>query len=165
MTRLFFALLLVTVTIAQATILPPLNVLDVGPNFVLVLLLVWSAHKGVGEGVLWAFGLGLLLDILTMEPFGVNGLALIPVAVIGGVSNRPLFHSGIIIPMLLVVLATFVYQLVGGLAAAALGHGYALSMTVRLGLLTAFLNMMVVPLAYLVVLVMDRMGVRRAARA
>lgn len=142
-----------------------LNVLDVGPNLALVLILVWSAHKGVPEGVIWAFFLGILLDLLTIIPLGSSSLALIPVAVVGGLSRQRLFHSGVIIPMLLVVLATLIYQLVSSLVGATLGMSYSLGMSARLGMLTALLNMMMVPLIYLVVMILDRFGVGRAARA
>ncbi len=165
MTRLFFALTLVMVAIAQATILPALNVFRIGPNLCLVLLLVWSGLRGVPEGIVRAFPLGLLFDILSFAPLGSHGLALLPVAVIGGLAQRRLFHRGIIVMMLPVISATFAHQIVASLLAVTSGHGYGFSAIARLGLLTALLNVVVAPPIYLVVLVMNRMGVGRAATA
>jgi rod shape-determining protein MreD len=164
-TRLFFALTLVMVAIAQATILPALNVFGIGPNLCLVLLLVWSGLRGVSEGIVWAFPLGLLFDILSLAPLGSHGLVLLPVAVIGGLAQRRLFHSGIIVMMLLVISATFARQIVASLLPIASGLGFGFAASTRPGLLTALLNMVVVPPIYLVVLVMNRMGVGRAATA
>jgi len=45
------------------------------------------------------------------------------------------------------------------------GTSYPLLASVRLGILTALLNVLVVPPMYLFVLLMERMGVGRAARA
>lgn len=165
MTRLFFGLILILTAFAQATIFPAVNVLGIGPNLVLVLVLVWASLRGTPEALLWIFPLGLLLDFLTLDPLGTNGLALVPVALIGGLARRRLLHSGVIIPMIAVVAATLAHQLVGLAIAAAVGPYTPLSGSIRLALLMALLNMVVVPLLYLAVQLMERMGVGRAARA
>ncbi|MBX6341508.1 MAG: rod shape-determining protein MreD [Thermomicrobiaceae bacterium] len=165
MTRLFFALILIFTAIAQATVLQALNVLGIAPNLVLVFLLVWSGLRGATEGLLWAFPLGLLLDLLTLDPLGSNGLALIPVALIGGLARRRVLHSGVIVPMLLVVAGTLAHQVAASLVGAAVGGGYSLGASARLGLLTALLNVVVVPPLYVVLLLLERLGVGRAARA
>lgn len=164
MTRLFFALVLVAITIAQATFLPAINVLGIAPNLALVLILVWSALWGIPEGLLWAFPLGILLDLLSLDPIGTNGLALVPVAIIGGLARQRFFHSGLIVPMVLVVAATLGHQLVSSIVGAAVGYGFSLGAILRLGIMTALLNMMVVPILYFVVLILERAGVGRAAR-
>src|SRR5262245_36513159 len=84
LTRAFFALLLISLATVQATFVPALGVFGVFPDFVLVFLLIWSAARGVGEGLIWAFGLGIWLDLLTMDPLGTHAIALLVVAVIGG---------------------------------------------------------------------------------
>lgn len=165
MTRLFFALTLLIVAIAQATILPAFNVYGIGPNLCLVLLLVWSGLRGVPEGLIWAFPLGLLFDFLSLAPLGSHGLALAPVAMIGGLARQRVFHSGILVMMLLVITATLAHQLVATFVAAAGGQGYGLAAAARLGFLTALLNMVAVPPVYLVIRIMDRLGVGRAAPA
>ena len=164
-TRLIFALVIAIVAIAQAAFIPAINVLSIGPNIVLVLVLTWSADRGMAEGVIWTFPVGILLDLLALDPLGSNTLALMPVAVIGGLSRRRLFHSGVIIPMLLVIVATIVHQIIGAVVASATGLNYSLGITIRLSVLTALLNVAIVPLLYIGVAVLDRVGVVRASRA
>jgi len=164
-TRLFFALILIITAFVQITVFPIVNVLGIGPNLILVLVLVWSGLRGTPEGLLWVFPLGLLLDVLTLDPLGSNGLALVPVALIGGLARRRLFHSGVIIPLVAVVAATLAHHIVTLLVSLLAGTSYPLLASVRLGILTALLNVLVVPPMYLFVLLMERMGVGRAARA
>ena len=165
MTRVIFALAIAFVAIAQAAFIPAINVLSIGPNIVLVLILVWSADRGIAEGVIWTLPVGILLDLLALDPIGSNTLALLPVAIIGGLARRRLFHSGVIIPMVLVVAATIVHQLIGAIVSSATGLSYSLGVTVRLSVLTALLNVAMVPLIYLIVAILDRLGVVRASRA
>lgn len=151
--------------LAQAALIPAINVLTIGPNIVLVLILVWSAERGIPEGVIWTLPVGILLDLLALDPFGSNTLALIPVAIIGGMARRRLFHSGVIVPMLLVVVATVVHQIVGAIVSSLTGSTYSISVVVRLSLLTALLNVAMVPLLYIGIALLDRLGVVRASRA
>ena len=151
--------------LAQAALIPGINVLGIGPNIVLVLILVWSAERGIPEGVIWALPVGILLDLIALDPLGSNTLALIPVAVIGGLARRRLFHSGVIIPMLLVVVATVVHQIVGAIVSSLTGSVYSISVIARLSLLTALLNVALVPILYIGIALLDRLGVVRASRA
>jgi rod shape-determining protein MreD len=156
MARFLFALLLLSTALLQATFFPALNLLTVLPDFALVLLLIWSATHGVAEGMLWAFGLGIWLDVLTLEPLGNHALALLVVAILGGLTRGRLFRSGAILPLLAVIVATLAYNLVMLIMAAIGGSaGDAVSL-IRLALMTALLNALLVPIAYGVLLVFDR---------
>jgi rod shape-determining protein MreD len=163
-TRLIFALAIATLAFAQAALIPAVNVLSIGPNFVLVLIMVWSAERGIAEGVIWALPVGILLDLLAIDPLGSNALALIPVAIIGGLARRRVFQSGVIIPMLLVLAATVAHQATASVIAVATGSSVSLLGTARLAILTALLNVAVVPLLYVGAAILDRLGVIRASR-
>ena len=159
MTRLFFALLVATAALSQGTLLPELGLLEVLPNLVLVLLLVWSALRGIAEGVVWVFGTGLLLDLLAMDPLGTNGLALLVAAVLGGgPGRRRFFHSGMIFPILLTMLATVGYAAVIMLLRGLDDSGAMLpaGAIVRLTFLQSLLNGLLVPPLYLVAGWIDR---------
>jgi rod shape-determining protein MreD len=156
MARIFFACLLVFAALVQATVLPSLNVLAILPDVTLVLLLVWSALRGIPEGVVWAFGLGLLLDVIALDPFGANGLALIGVAVLGGLARRRFFHSNLIVPIVVAVAATFVHALVLLLVRSAEGSSLPLASVMRVVFLQALLNSIFVPPLYLLAGTMDR---------
>lgn len=161
MARFVFALLLVVAALAQATILPALGPVGVVPNLVLVLLLVWSAIRGVVEGLLWVFAVGLLLDLLALDAVGTNGLALLVVALAAGPARRRFFHSGMVFPLLLAILTTVGHALALTLLRAA-GDGWAMppaAAVARLALLQALLNALLVPLLYVVAGRMNRWGV------
>lgn len=148
MARSLFGLLILVIALSQATLVPQWNPLLVSPNLVLVALLVWCALRGTAEGLIWVFGTGLMLDVLSMDRFGTNGLALLIVAVVAGPARRRLFHSGLIFPILLVLLATFVHAFVlNTLRGGAVG-----TMTV----LQALLHALLIPPIYFVVRRMDR---------
>jgi rod shape-determining protein MreD len=148
MTRLWFAVLLVLMGTAQSTILSVTNLFGIAPNVVLVLVLLLSRRYGVREGVVWAFGAGIMLDLLALDPLGSNGLALIPVAMIGAVAQRPMLQSGLLLTMLLVLLATLAHFSVASIIDTLIGTGYSFLVSIRLGLITAFLNALVVPPLY-----------------
>jgi rod shape-determining protein MreD len=109
MTRPVFGLLLVVAAVLQTALLPRWQLLAVTPGLVVVLILAWSAYRGLPEALIWVFAAGLLLDILGLDRLGANALALLPVAMLGGLSRGRFFHSALVFPMVLAFLATFVY--------------------------------------------------------
>lgn len=161
MARLFFGLLLAVTALLQATFLPALNMLSVLPDFALILLLLWSATHGAYEGLFWAFGLGLWLDFLTMDLLGTHALALMIVALVGGLTRGKLFRSGAILPLITVVIATMGYSLVVLLMNVMAGQNVDAISVTRLALMTSLLNALLVPVAYGVLLVIDRLMPRR----
>lgn len=156
MARIIFALCLFFAALIQATVLPAIDVVEVLPDVTLVLLLVWSALRGTPEGLLWAFGLGLFIDILALDPLGTNGLALLGVAIMGGVSRRRFFHNTLILPLVLAVAATMVHALVLLLLRSGEGAGLPVSSVFRLIFLQALLNAMFVPPLYVIAGWMER---------
>lgn len=157
MARVLFAAALLLAALAQAALLPASGAM-VLPNLVLVLLLVRGALRGVGEVLLWIAGAGLLLDVLALDPIGLNGLALLPVGVIGALARRRFFQSGVLFPMLLAVGATVAHAIVLAGLRAVLGDGaIPLPGAGRLVLLQALLNALLVPPAYWLVAWLHRM--------
>jgi rod shape-determining protein MreD len=164
MPRVVFALLLVVAALMQATILPQLGAVAILPDVVLVLLLVWSGVRGVGEGLIWVFVVGLVLDLLAMDPIGSNGLALLPAALLAGLARRRFFHSGMIFPLMLAMLVTIAHALLLTLLRGLGTNGATLpaAAVVRLTLLQALLNGLLVPPLYLVAGWMDRWMMEKA---
>jgi rod shape-determining protein MreD len=146
MTRPIFGLMLVFAALLQTALLPRWQLLAVTPGVVVVLLLGWSAYRGVPEGLAWVFAAGFLLDILGLDRLGANALALLPVALIGGLSRGRFFHSALVFPMVLAMAATFLY--VGTLLGlrGILGEGGdPIQVVGRVTLLQALLNALMVP--------------------
>ncbi len=155
MARFVFGLLVVIVAFAQATILPALVPMDVLPDVTLVLLLLWSALRGVPEGALWVFGVGLLLDLLALDRLGTNGLALLVVALMAGLARRRFFHSGLVFPIVLALAATIGHALVLLLLRGIANVG-PIGINQGVILLHALLNALLVPPLYPVAARMDR---------
>jgi rod shape-determining protein MreD len=156
MARFLFASLLAFSALSQATIMPSMHLLEVLPDVTLVLLLVWSALRGLPEGLVWAFGLGLFIDILALDPLGTNALALLGVALLGGLARKRFFQSTLVVPILLAVVATVVHALVLLLLRSGEGTGLPISSVIRLVFLQSLLNSIFVPPLYLVAGWMER---------
>lgn len=156
MDRLLFAISLMSVALLQATFVPATNWLNIVPDVALVLLLVWSSSRGIEEGVVWALGLGLWLDFLTLDLLGSHVLPLMVVAVIGGLAQGRLFRSGLVLPAMAVIGATLAHRIVDILVRVLTGHVVIVPAEIRLAVLAALLNVLLVPLVYGFVLIMDR---------
>jgi hypothetical protein len=88
MAAVVLAISLVFFAFMQATVFPSSDLIGIFPDVTLVIILVWSAVRGVREGLLWAFLVGILLDTLALDPLGGNALALLPVVLLGALSHR-----------------------------------------------------------------------------
>jgi rod shape-determining protein MreD len=78
-TRIVIAALIWLFALAQGPIIRALFPLDVTPNLVLVLVILWAGYMGMREGIAWAFIAGLLLDLLLFAPLGAHAFALMAV--------------------------------------------------------------------------------------
>jgi len=154
--RVSFALLLALTALLQATFLPAAGLVAIFPDFALILLLLWSASRGMVEGMTWALGLGIWLDLLTLDRLGTHGLSLLVVAVIGGLAGRRLFHSGVVLPIVTVAAATLAAGLVSIVVTRFGGDAAGGLAMMRPIVATAFLNALLVPVAWFVLLVVDR---------
>lgn len=156
MARILFGGVLLVVALAQATVVPANNPIALQPNVALVLILVWSALRGLPEGLTWAFALGILLDVLAVDPLGTNALALLPVVLLAGATRRRFFQSTLIFPMALAVVATVLHAVGLLLLRGGATEAISLSTLLRFILLQAVLNTIFVPPLYLVAAAMNR---------
>ncbi len=152
MARVSLALIMVAAALLQTAVLPGIGRFVVLPNLIVVLVLVTAARRGVVEGLIWSFAGGLLLDVLALDSIGVNMLALAPVVLISGLARKRHFHSNILIPMLLAIVATLAYAVVVTAIRGVSVGGFAPPITVlRLTFLQALLNALLVPPLYMLV--------------
>jgi rod shape-determining protein MreD len=149
MARLTVALLLVSAAFAQAAVLPIAWPLEVAPNVVVALLFLWSLRRGVREAVAWAFGMGVLLDLLALDPLGANGLALLPAVLLGPPARRRFFQSGLVVPIVLAGCATAASGVVLVVLRGAVGdEPVALTTALRVIVPRAIMGALLVPLLY-----------------
>lgn len=149
MSRTIFGVLLVVAVFAQAAVLPDVLPIEIVPGPVLVLIFLWSARRGVQEAAFWAFGIGLLLDLLALDPLGANGLAMLGAVVLGGASRRRFFQSALVVPVVLAMAASLLYGLVLlGLRGALDGTDVSPASAMRVLAPQALLNGILVPVLY-----------------
>jgi rod shape-determining protein MreD len=156
MPRISFAIFLVLMALLQTTVLPMGHFIGITPDLVLVSLLLWSTSREPREGLAWAFGIGIFLDLLTISPLGSTALALLPVAVTGWLGRSRFFQSGLLFPLLITMAATLTHSLALLLLAPLTGNHLNVIAAMRLALLGALLNAVVVPPLYLIVQILDR---------
>lgn len=165
MPRITFAIFLILMALIQTTVLPMGRIIGITPNLILVSLLLWSATREPTEGLAWAFGIGIFLDLLTLSPLGSTALALLPVVLIGWLSRGRFFQSGLLFPLLLTMAATVVHTLalliVAWLLAAFRLNTAVSGLTnplavLELATLGALLNAIIAPPLYLVVQLVNR---------
>ena len=162
MRRIIFAVLAAFLALVQASFFPASGLIGMYPDLTLVFLLVWSAHHGVDEGLWMAFGLGLWLDVITMDTLGTHVLSLLPVAVIGALASWRLLRSGMMLPILAVIAATIASAFVATVLLALGGNAPEPFAATRLAIATALLNAIIVPFAWGVTLIIDRWVPRHA---
>lgn len=146
MARPVFAALLIVAALLQTALLPRWQILAVTPGLVVVLILGWSAYRGLPEALAWVLAAGLLLDILGLDTLGANAMALLPVAVLGGLARGRFFHSALVFPMVLAMAATFAYVAVLLGLRGLLGEGSGAAQVLgAMTLLQALMNAVLVP--------------------
>jgi rod shape-determining protein MreD len=149
MARFLFGLLIVVTALTQATILPRINPFHYSVDLTLVFLFIWLANRSVREAFFWVFLTGVLLDVLAVDYFGTNALALLIVAILAGFAHQRVLQANVLIPMVLVGLATIIH----GVVLALLRGDSPLVLYIPV---QAALHVMLVPVIYLVLRVFDR---------
>lgn len=144
-------LVLALVVIAQGTLFSRLRIFDVGPNLLLVTTVCWSLVQNMASGLVWGFAGGLGADLITGMPLGTSSLALMAPCLLAGFGRKTVFASNLVLPVLLVGLATPLHGWIVLLSQQAQGRSIAwLSTTAQVILpemaLNALLAVIVFPL-------------------
>jgi rod shape-determining protein MreD len=109
-------------SILQSAVLPRFPVLGLTPQILFLVALAWGLHRGINEGVFWAFIAGFFTDLFSLTPMGVSSLTfMIATAVTIGL-QRLLPPSRFILPMLLATVATLIYLFLYALLLRLLGN-------------------------------------------
>lgn len=153
--RLLFAILLALLALLQTAVLPVIGIIGIKPHLVLVALLLWSISREPREGLLWAFGAGIFLGLLTLSHLGIDTLALLPVVVIGWFSRSRFFRSGLFFPLPMTLVASLAHDLTLAALQYLIGNPVSLFGVARLGILGALLNMLAVAPLYTLIYGLD----------
>ena len=142
--------LLAIVAILQTTLLPSLAIWSVFANLPLLVVVSWGLLRGPREGALWGFLAGLMVDLLSGAPFGAATVSLIAVGFLAGLGETTVFRARIALPMIVMFLATIVYELLFLLIVRISGQGVVwLDSIVRLVMPSAVLNAVLTPVVFL----------------
>jgi len=142
--------LLAVVAILQTTIVPGLAVWGVFANLPLLVVVSWSLLRGPREGAVWGFIAGLMVDLLSGAPFGAATLSLIIVGFLTGLGETAVFRTRIALPMVAMLLATIVYDLLFLLVVQISGQPVTwLDSVFRIVLPSAILNAVLTPIVFL----------------
>lgn len=142
--------LLAIVAILQTTLVPSLAIWSVFANLPLLVVVSWGLLRGPREGALWGFIAGLMVDLLSGAPFGAATVSLIVVGFLAGLGETTVFRARVALPMIVMFLATIVYELLFLLIVSISGQWVAwLDSVFRLVIPSAILNAVLTPIVFL----------------
>ncbi len=105
----FIPVLLVLAGLLQSTAATRIEIGNVKPDLVLLIVVVGTLIYGGRAGLNWAFFGGIILDIFSGGPLGSSSLALLVVAVIVGIGQRTFSRFNFLVPLLAISIATIAY--------------------------------------------------------
>ncbi len=76
----------------------------------LLVVVSWSLLCGAREGITWAFGGGLILDLLSGGPFGAAAIALAVSSLLASLGELNIFRGSPWLPLAASILATAIYN-------------------------------------------------------
>ena len=105
----------------QSTLLYPISLWTVKPDFMLSIVVAWSLLRGTEEGMLWGFVGGVILDLLSGTPFGIYILAMVATCFLVSLGQMRIFPTNITLPLLAMCVATITYYVLSLLLLRATG--------------------------------------------
>ncbi|MGD9049605.1 MAG: rod shape-determining protein MreD, partial [Anaerolineae bacterium] len=131
-------------------LVPSLAIWSVFANLPLLVVVSWGLLRGPQEGALWGFIAGLMVDLLSGAPFGAATVSLIVIGFLAGLGETTVFRARIALPMIVMFLATIVYELLFLLIVRISGQSVAwLDSVLRLVIPSAILNAVLTPVVFL----------------
>ncbi len=123
--------------------------MGVEPELMLMVVVSWSLLRGTGEGMVWALIGGVSLDLLSGAPFGMMTVALLVVSFLSGLGERSVFRTHILLPVVMALVTTLLYDLIILLILALTGRPVAWTdSVVHVVLPSALINTLLIPLVF-----------------
>jgi len=137
------------VVILQASAVPHLRIWGVFPDLPLILVVSWSLLRGSRAGLVWGLVAGLFLDLLSGTPAGAAMAALGTVGFLAGLARRSVFRAQLLLPVVVIVASTVLYDLLLLLAMFVAGRTVLWLETLgRVVLPSAALNLLLLPVIH-----------------
>lgn len=137
---LYFVIpLALILTVLQATALARVSVLGVSLQPALLVAIIWSILRGPYEGLVWAFIIGIILDLFSIGPTGSMALALMIAVLPLTYLSQLLPENTYVVPVALTALGVALYLLVYTIVLAIAQMGFRSNVLIDLPL-TVLLN-------------------------
>ncbi|MCK5672620.1 MAG: rod shape-determining protein MreD [Spirochaetales bacterium] len=108
----FIGVIVLFITIIlQSTILTKISINGIKPDFVLVIIILYSNYFGKIKGQLLGFSSGLVVDFLSLSPLGFNSLINTIIGYLAGATSGKIFLDSIVVPIIFVFIGTLVKAL------------------------------------------------------
>jgi len=101
---------LLVVALLQSTLSPRLQVGAVWPDFLLLVVMSWALVRRPNEALVWAFGGGLIVDLLSGGPFGATTIGLMAVVLIAVAMVDGTFRGRAFLPIVTAFAATLAFH-------------------------------------------------------
>ena len=143
--------LLVTVAILQSTLVSHFRIWGVFADLPLLVVVSWGLLRGPREGLIWGFIAGVTVDLFSGAPFGAATFGLMAAGFLSGLGQSTVFRSQLLLPLLAVLLATIVYDILFMLVVWISGNPVSwLDSLFRLVLPSAVLNAVLTPVVFVI---------------
>ena len=143
--------LLVTVAILQSTLVSHFRIWGVFADLPLLVVVSWGLLRGPREGLIWGFIAGVTVDLFSGAPFGAATFGLMAAGFISGLGQSTVFRSQLLLPLLAVLLATIVYDILFMIVVWISGNPVSwLDSLFRLVLPSAVLNAVLTPVVFVI---------------
>jgi rod shape-determining protein MreD len=119
--------LMALLAVGQTAVFARLPILGAVPLIPFLVALLWGLLRGIEEGAIWAFCAGFFLDLFSLSPMGLLPLSMM-LAATGAIWIQEAFPMNrVLLPPLLIVLATLLQYLSYLLLLTLFGYGTALA--------------------------------------
>lgn len=106
--HIIFGLLIILTAVLQTTVLVPLQIQNVRPDFVLLFLIFFAHQVGSFPGMLIGFIAGIILDSLGISPLGFHSFLYTLIGYLFGATRGKVFVDGIAMPLLLAFVSSLI---------------------------------------------------------
>ena len=143
--------LLVAVAVLQSTLVSHFRIWDVFADLPLLVVASWSLLRGPREGLIWGFIAGAAVDLFSAAPFGAATFGLMAAGFLSGLGQSTVFRSQLFLPLLVMLLATIVYDMLFLLVVWISGYSVSwLDSLFHLVLPSAVLNAILTPVVFVI---------------
>ena len=106
-TTLVWACLLIVTIAAQAVLLPIIFTQGTKPDILLIIVVACGLLAGRERAIGVGFFAGLLQDFASGNIFGLNTLSKMAIGYVAGLAERKIFKESVMLPVLAIILASF----------------------------------------------------------